>query len=99
MSAALRCFYESEDYHSFLVNVISLDCDTDTLGAIGGGVAEEFYKKTFDNADEIIKKVSYRRIVGDLQAINNHNRVGKAADQIDRLPFAIQRFTSSTSLY
>ncbi len=53
---ALRCFYESEDFHSFLVNVISLDCDTDTLAAIGGGIAEEYYKKTLDNSDEIINK-------------------------------------------
>jgi ADP-ribosylglycohydrolase len=53
---ALRCFYESEDFHSFLVNVISLDCDTDTLAAIGGGIAEEYYKKTLENADEIIRK-------------------------------------------
>ena len=52
---ALRCFYESDDFHSFLVNVISLDCDTDTLAAIGGGIAEEYYKKTLDNADNIIK--------------------------------------------
>ncbi|MCR4902192.1 MAG: ADP-ribosylglycohydrolase family protein [Butyrivibrio sp.] len=53
---ALRCFLESDDYHSFLVNVVSLDCDTDTLAAIGGGIAEEYYGKTLDNADEIIKK-------------------------------------------
>ena len=52
---ALRCFYESEDFHSFIVNVISLDCDTDTLAAIGGGIAEEYYGKTLDNADEIIR--------------------------------------------
>ena len=53
---ALRCFYESEDFHSFLVNVISLDCDTDTLAAIGGGIAEEFYKRTLDDAEDIIKR-------------------------------------------
>ncbi len=40
---AMRCFYESTDYESFIRNVLSLPCDTDTLGAIAGGVAEEFY--------------------------------------------------------
>lgn len=47
---AIRCFLESEDYESFLRNVLSLKCDTDTLCAIGGGIAEEFYHGTnFDN--------------------------------------------------
>lgn len=53
---ALRCFYESDDYYSFLVNVASLDCDTDTLGAIGGGIAQEFYGRTLDNAENIIER-------------------------------------------
>lgn len=48
--AAIRCFYESDSYESFLRNVFSLRCDMDTLCAIGGGIAEEFYKGTgFDN--------------------------------------------------
>lgn len=47
---AIRCFLESENYESFLRNVFSLKCDMDTLCAIGGGIAEEFYKGTgFDN--------------------------------------------------
>ena len=41
--AAMRCFYESADYESFIRNVYSLPCDSDTFGAIAGGVAEEFY--------------------------------------------------------
>jgi ADP-ribosylglycohydrolase len=41
--AAMRCFYESKDYESFMRNVYSLPCDSDTFGAIAGGVAEEFY--------------------------------------------------------
>ncbi len=40
---AMRCFYESTDYESFIRNIFSLDCDSDTFGAIAGGVAEEFY--------------------------------------------------------
>lgn len=41
--AAMRCFYESTDYESFIRNIYSLACDSDTFGAIAGGVAEEFY--------------------------------------------------------
>ena len=41
--AAMRCFYESVDYESFVRNIYSLPCDSDTFGAIAGGVAEEFY--------------------------------------------------------
>ncbi len=48
--AAMRCFYESSDYKSFLRNVFSLRCDSDTFGAIAGGVAEEFYGG-FGNVD------------------------------------------------
>lgn len=41
--AAMRCFYESTDYESFIRNIYSLKCDSDTFGAIAGGVAEEYY--------------------------------------------------------
>ena len=54
--AAIRCFYESEDYESFIRNVFSLHCDRDTLAAIGGGVAEEFYHGTVPREDELLKK-------------------------------------------
>lgn len=43
---AIRCFLESDDYESFLRNVFSFKCDMDTLCAIGGGIAEEFYNGT-----------------------------------------------------
>lgn len=47
---AIRCFLESEDYESFLRNAFSIRCDLDTVCAIGGGIAEEFYHGTgFDN--------------------------------------------------
>lgn len=55
--AAMRCFYESTDYESFMRNIYSLKCDSDTFGAIAGGVAEEFYHG-FGNVDAegILKK-------------------------------------------
>ncbi len=52
---AMRCFYESDSYISFLRNVFSLECDMDTLCAIGGGVAEEYYGETGLKNDKILK--------------------------------------------
>ena len=55
--AAMRCFYESRDYESFIRNVFSLECDSDTFGAIAGGVAEEFYGGFGDiDAEGLLKK-------------------------------------------
>ena len=54
--AAMRCFYESTDYESFIRNIYSLECDSDTFGAIAGGVAEEFYGGFGDvDAEGILK--------------------------------------------
>lgn len=49
---AIRCVYEANNYTEFIRNVFSLKCDTDTLCAIGGGIAEEL----FDNSDDEILK-------------------------------------------
>ena len=47
---AIRCFIESEDYESCIRNVLSLRCDSDTLGAISGCIAESYYGRTgFDD--------------------------------------------------
>lgn len=54
---AMRCFYESDSYESFIRNVISMDCDTDTIAAIGGGVAEEFYGGTGLDEEVILQDV------------------------------------------
>ncbi len=52
---AMRCLYESTSYISFLRNVFSMDCDCDTLCAIGGGVAEEIYGGTGLKEDKILR--------------------------------------------
>ena len=54
--AAVRCFLESEDYESFLRNVYSLPCDMDTLCAVGGGIAEEFYGCTGLDEDILLRR-------------------------------------------
>lgn len=51
---AMRCFFESDSYVSFLRNVYRLDSDADTLACIGGGVAEEYYKGTGFDEDELL---------------------------------------------
>lgn len=55
--AAIRCVYEANSYTEFIKNVLSLPCDTDTLCAIGGGIAEELFDNSNDelltHADEI----------------------------------------------
>ena len=41
--AAIRCVLEANSYEEFIRNVMSLPCDMDTLGAIGGGISEELF--------------------------------------------------------
>lgn len=53
---AIRCFLESDDYESFLRLAFMLECDMDTVCAIGGGIAEEFYHGTGLNTDDILKE-------------------------------------------
>lgn len=53
---AIRCFLDSEDYESFIRNVLSLPCDTDTLCAISGGIAEEYYHGTGFDEDKLLKR-------------------------------------------
>ena len=53
---AIRCFLESDDYESFLRNVFSLKCGMNTLCAIGGGIAEEFYHGTGLDNEKLLKE-------------------------------------------
>lgn len=66
---AMRCFYESNSYESFLRNVFRLNCDMDTLCAIGGGVAEEFYGKTGFKTRNILEYYLDERLLGILYGI------------------------------
>lgn len=57
---AIRCVYEANNYTGFVRNVLSLNCDTDTLCAIGGGIAEELFDNSrdevFQSSDLILKQ-------------------------------------------
>lgn len=55
VATAMRCFFESHSYESFLRNVFRLKCDSDTLAAIGGAVAEEYYSGTGLEEEAILK--------------------------------------------
>lgn len=61
---AIRCFLDSEDYESFVRNVLSLTCDTDTLCAIGGGIAEEFYHGTGFDEKYLLKRYLDENLYG-----------------------------------
>lgn len=52
---AMKCFFESDSYIGFIRNVFSLECDYDTLCAIGGAVSEEFYGCTGLKNNQILK--------------------------------------------
>lgn len=53
---AIRCFYESESYEDFLRKTISMCGDSDTICAIGGCIAQEYYQGTgFDNTSILMK--------------------------------------------
>ena len=43
MPEALQCFYEGNSYEDVIRNCISIGGDSDTLGAIAGGIAEAYY--------------------------------------------------------
>lgn len=53
---AIRCFYEADSFEEFIRNVYSLRCDTDTIGAIGGGIAEEYYNGFCFAEKDVIKR-------------------------------------------
>ena len=58
---ALECFFESTDFEDAIRNCISIGGDSDTLGAICGGIAEAYYgipekieKKALEYLDELL---------------------------------------------
>lgn len=53
---AIQCFLESDNYESCIRNTFSITCDTDTVACISGGIAENFYKDTGFNNEELLNK-------------------------------------------
>lgn len=61
---ALECFFESTSYEDTIRNAISIGGDSDTIGAIAGGIAEAYYgipeeikEKAMSYLDDNFKKV------------------------------------------
>ena len=52
---AVRCFYDSNSYEDCMRKVISINCDGDTVCAMSGAIAENYYGKTVDNYEEYLK--------------------------------------------
>lgn len=53
---AIICVLNASSYEEFIRNVLSLDCDADTICCIGGGIAEELFGGTgFDN-EKLLRK-------------------------------------------
>lgn len=51
---AVRCFIDSYDFESCMRNVLSVYCDADTVCAMAGGIAENFYGETLKGADKYL---------------------------------------------
>ena len=54
---SIICFLESEDYEDCIRLAISLGGDADTMAAMAGGIAEEFYKEIPENIQERVVEV------------------------------------------
>jgi len=54
---AIRCVLEADSYSEFIRNCYMLDCDTDTICAIGGAIAEELY--TNNDTDELMSNAKF----------------------------------------
>lgn len=53
---AIRCFGESSDYETCIRNVLYVNGDTDTIGAMAGGIAGAFYGMSDCKYIEILRR-------------------------------------------
>lgn len=56
MPVAIRCFLESDDWESCVRNVYRINCDTDTVACIAGGIADAFYQGTGFDEDKLLQQ-------------------------------------------
>lgn len=56
MPLAIRCFLESDDWESCIRNVFSVNCDTDTIACIAGGMADAFYGGTGLDEEALLRR-------------------------------------------
>lgn len=73
---AIQCFLESISFETCLRNVLYINGDTDTLGAMAGAIADSFYPETgFDNA-QILKKYLDVELYDIWERIERHINYG-----------------------
>ena len=53
---AVQCFLESDSWEECIRNVFSVKCDTDTIGAIAGGIAEAYFHGTGFDEDAVLRQ-------------------------------------------
>ena len=53
---AIRCFYDTSSFEDCMNLINSMECDTDTIGAIAGAICHSYYGKCFDDDQAILKK-------------------------------------------
>jgi len=53
---ALQCFLESDSWEECIRNVFSVRCDTDTIGAIAGGIADAYFHGTGFDEDALLRQ-------------------------------------------
>ena len=68
--AAARCFYESDSYIGFLRNIYRFSNDSDTFGAMFGGVAEEYFGGTGLKNEKILRHYLDVWLMGILYGID-----------------------------
>ena len=66
---ALECFFESTSFEDAIRNAISIGGDSDTIGAITGSIAAEYYK--LDDELKVIEKKSLTYLDERLKDIYN----------------------------
>jgi ADP-ribosyl-[dinitrogen reductase] hydrolase len=71
---AIFCFLESSSFEETLRNVLFIGGDTDTIGAIAGGIAEAFYKIP-NKMIEIAEKKMYQKNPCLLEYYNEYNKI------------------------
>lgn len=62
---ALRCFLESDSWESSIRNVLSITCDTDTVGCITGAIADAYYGGTGFDEDFLLRQYLLDPAVSD----------------------------------
>lgn len=67
---SLICFFESNSFEDAIRKGVSIGGDSDTIGAIGGGIAEAFYGIPKDLAEKALSYLpdDMRKIIIDFKA-------------------------------